>query len=83
MEFLKALTEETGGRAFYFDPRKDLKNSAELIAGYLRSSYVVGYSLPLEAKDDSARKVRVRLVNAHGREKYSVTSPTRYARTSK
>ncbi len=82
-EFLNTLTEVTGGRAFYPDPGKDLITSAELLAGYLRSQYVIGYSLPLEAKKGSMRKVRVKLVNAPGREKYSVTSPTRHAQPSK
>ncbi|HEX5735736.1 MAG TPA: VWA domain-containing protein [Blastocatellia bacterium] len=82
-EFMKSLTEATGGRTFYPDPGKDLKTSAELIAGYLRSQYVIGYSLPPGAKKDSAGKVRVKLVNAPGREKYSVTSPTRYAQPGK
>lgn len=83
IEFLRTLTEETGGRAFYPDPGKDLVTTAELMAGYLRSQYVIGYSLPLGAKKDSMRKVRVKLVNAPGREKYSVTSPMRDAQPSK
>jgi VWFA-related protein len=83
IEFLKTLTEETGGRAFYPDPGKDLMTSAELLASYLRSQYIIGYSLPIEAKVGSMRKVRVKVVNAPGRAKYSVTSPARHAQPSK
>lgn len=78
-EFLKTLTEETGGRSLYLETKEEMKASAELIASYLRSQYVIGYSPVQDAKKDSMRKVRVKISDGPNRDKYSVTFHTRYS----
>jgi VWFA-related protein len=80
-EFLKTITEETGGRSLYPETEKEMKASAELIASYLRSQYVIGYDPGQAAKKDALRKVRV-IIDGLNRDKYSITSRKRYSQSS-
>jgi Ca-activated chloride channel homolog len=79
VKFLKTLTEETGGRSLYLETREKMKASAELIASYLRSQYVIGYSPSQDAKNNSLRKVRVKIIDGPNRDKYSITCRLRYS----
>lgn len=78
-KFLKTLTEESGGRSLYPRTRADITASVELIVSYLRSQYVIGYSPKQGAKNNSLRKVRVKIIDGPNRDKYSVTCRQRYS----
>ena len=77
-ELLETLAEKTGGRSLYLETREELEASAGLISSYLRSQYVIGYSRSRDAKNDSPRKVRVKIIDKPDRDKYSITSRLHY-----
>lgn len=68
---LEEMAKETGGHAFLARTASDLETIANEIARALHTQYVIGYSpatQPAKGKD-SARKVRVKLIEAPGRGK--------------
>lgn len=77
--FLNALTKETGGRSLFPKSESELRESAELISSYMKSQYVIGYSVAESVGDGSLREIAVYLTKAPGREKYLVSARHRYA----
>lgn len=68
---LEEMAKETGGHAFFARSSSDLETIATDIARALHTQYVIGYNPIVKAgKDkDSARKARVKLLDAPGRGK--------------
>lgn len=77
---LEEMARESGGHVFFARSLSDLEAIATEIARALHTQYVIGYS-PLDQPGkvkDSARKARVKLVNAPGRAKLkAIVHPAR------
>ncbi len=56
---LDALTEATGGRAFYLNDVSEADNTAQLIAHEIRNQYTLAYSPTNQDLDGSYRKIKV------------------------
>lgn len=56
---LDAITEATGGRAFYLDDVSQADRTAQLIAHEIRSQYTLAYSPANQDLDGSYRKIEV------------------------
>jgi hypothetical protein len=71
--FLRSLAGETSGCAYFPKSTTDLANAASQILDYPRFQYIVEYSPTVSLDLPRKGKVRVKLVDALGRNKYSVS----------
>jgi Ca-activated chloride channel homolog len=62
-DFLRDISEQTGGRAFFPKDPADLSDAFAQIQEELRSQYLISYTPTNRSKDDSLRKVQVEIVN--------------------
>jgi Ca-activated chloride channel homolog len=62
-DFLRDISEQTGGRAFFPKKPADLSDAFAQIQDELRSQYLISYTPTNRSKDDSLRHVQVEIVN--------------------
>jgi VWFA-related protein len=62
-DFLKDISEQTGGRAFFPKDPTDLSAAFAQIQDELRSQYLISYTPTNRSKDDTLRKVQVEITN--------------------
>src|ERR1043166_779071 len=62
-DFLRDISEQTGGRAFFPKDPADLADAFAQIQDELRSQYLISSTPHNRSKDDSLRKVRVEITN--------------------
>ena len=62
-DFLKDLSEQTGGRAFFPKSADDLASAFAQIEQELRSQYLISYTPSNRARDGSFRKLRLEITN--------------------
>lgn len=66
VKLIDALTEETGGRAFYPKKVEDLNDAVKEIARDLGTQYVIGYQPANPLPADKYRKVQVKFAESPG-----------------
>jgi Ca-activated chloride channel family protein len=76
--FLEELAKETGGRAFIVESPSKLRDAALGLARHLHSQYVIGYNATCKPGKDAYCKVRVKLTDAPGRDKFKVIARAGY-----
>ena len=79
---LKALTRETGGRAFMAKNADDLMRSFAQIAHEIRSGYTIGF-VPSDTSRDGFRSIRVVVNTGDGRQLTARTRAGYYAEPSR
>jgi Ca-activated chloride channel family protein len=62
-DFLKDLSEQTGGRAFFPKTAEDLAAAFAQIEQELRSQYLISYTSSNRARDGSFRKLQIEITN--------------------
>lgn len=62
-DFLRDISEQTGGRAFFPKDPADLSAAFAQIQDELRSQYLISYTPTNRSKDDTLRKVQVEVTN--------------------
>lgn len=62
-DFLKDISEQTGGRAFFPKDPADLSSAFAQIQDELRSQYLISYTPTNRSADDRLRKVQVEITN--------------------
>jgi VWFA-related protein len=62
-DFLRDISEQTGGRAFFPKDPADLSAAFAQIQDELRSQYLISYTPTNRSKDDALRKVQVEITN--------------------
>ncbi|MDQ3133475.1 MAG: VWA domain-containing protein [Acidobacteriota bacterium] len=72
IKLIDALTEETGGRAFYPKKPEDLKAALNEIARDLGTQYVVGYRPANPLPADKYRKVQIKVADAPNNKRHAV-----------
>jgi VWFA-related protein len=60
---LRKIAEETGGRAYFPQHERDLREAFAQIQKDLREQYLVAYSPTNKARDGSYRKIEIQVVN--------------------
>ena len=60
---LRKIAEQTGGRAYFPQHERDLRDAFAQIQRDLREQYLVAYSPTNKARDGSYRKIEIQLVN--------------------
>lgn len=60
---LRKITEQTGGRAYFPQSEKELRDAFQQIQRDLREQYLVAYSPSNKARDGSYRRIRIEVVN--------------------
>lgn len=60
---LRKIAEKTGGRAYFPEHERDLRDAFTQIQRDLREQYLVAYSPSNKARDGSYRKIEIQLVN--------------------
>jgi Ca-activated chloride channel family protein len=60
---LRKIAERTGGRAYFPEHQRDLRDAFTQIQRDLREQYLVAYSPSNKARDGSYRKIEIQLVN--------------------
>jgi len=60
---LRKIAEQTGGRAYFPQHERDLRDAFAQIQKDLREQYLVAYSPTNKARDGSYRKIEIQLVN--------------------
>jgi Ca-activated chloride channel family protein len=78
VKLLEEMAKESGGYVFFARSSSDLEAIATKITRALHTQYVIGYTPTGTASKDSYRKVRVKLVDAPGRDKLKVIARPGY-----
>ena len=60
---LRKIAEKTGGRAYFPEHQRDLRDAFTQIQRDLREQYLVAYSPRNKARDGSYRKIEIQLIN--------------------
>src|ERR1041384_5748209 len=60
---LRKIAEQTGGRAYFSRPERDLNDAFAQIQRDLREQYLVAYSPSNKARDGSYRKIEIQVIN--------------------
>ena len=55
------MAEDTGGKYYYVEDPKDLEPAFRHVSDDLRTQYLIGYYAPPRGKDDSFRRIKVRM----------------------
>jgi Ca-activated chloride channel homolog len=66
------MSNDTGGKYFYVEDKKDLEPAFARVSDDLRTQYVLGYYAPQHGGDSAFRSVRVRMKNAALQDSYQV-----------
>jgi Ca-activated chloride channel homolog len=61
---LRKITEQTGGRAYFPQGERDLRDAFAQIQRDLREQYLVAYSPSNKARDGSYRRIQIEIVNS-------------------
>jgi Ca-activated chloride channel homolog len=77
------LSNDTGGKYYYVEDRKDLEPAFAHVSDDLRTQYVVGYYAPRGARDSSFRRITVRMKDPAMRGKFEMRYRTGYYADSK
>lgn len=75
---LKELAQETGGHVLFTGKNADLSEAATKVVSYLHTRYVIGYTPAGQPRKDPYRKVRVKLIEAPGRNQLKVITRPGY-----
>jgi Ca-activated chloride channel family protein len=75
---LVQLSNDTGGKYFYVEDKRDLEPAFARVSDDLRTQYVIGYYAPQRGRDTSFRAVRVRMKDPDLREKYELRHRSGY-----
>jgi Ca-activated chloride channel family protein len=62
-DFLRAISEQTGGRAFFPNTADELASAFLEIEQELRSQYLISYTSTNRSKDNSLRKLQIEITN--------------------
>jgi Ca-activated chloride channel family protein len=66
------MSNDTGGKYFYVEDKKDLEPAFARVSDDLRTQYVLGYYAPQHGGDSAFRSVRVRMKNAALQDNYQL-----------
>lgn len=66
------MSNDTGGKYFYVEDKKDLEPAFARVSDDLRTQYVLGYYAPQHGGDSAFRSVRVRMKNAALQDSYQL-----------
>jgi Ca-activated chloride channel homolog len=72
------MANDTGGKYYYVEEPKDLEPAFRKVSEDLRTQYLLGYYAPQEGKDNSLRKIRVRMKDPALEAKYKLRYRTAY-----
>lgn len=72
------MTRDTGGKYYYANEPKDLEPAFRHVSDDLRTQYLLGYYAPQRGKDDSYRRIEVRMTDEALRGKYELRYRTGY-----
>jgi len=72
------MANDTGGKYFYVEDKKDLEPAFARVSDDLRTQYVLGYYAPQGKRDVAFRSVRVRMKDVSLQEKYRVRHRSGY-----
>ncbi len=75
---LVQMSNDTGGKYFYVEDKKDLEPAFARVSDDLRTQYVLGYYAPQKGTDTSFRAVRVRMKDPELKGKYELRHRTGY-----
>jgi Ca-activated chloride channel family protein len=75
---LVQMSNDTGGKYFYVEDKKDLEPAFARVSDDLRTQYVIGYYAPQRGADTSFRAVKVRMKDAELRGKYELRHRSGY-----
>lgn len=75
---LMQMAEDTGGKYYYVQDPKDLEPAFAHVSDDLRTQYVLGYYAPQRGKDDSFRRIKVRMKDEGLRGAYDLRYRTGY-----
>lgn len=72
------MAEDTGGKFYYVEDKQDLEPAFQHVSDDLRTQYLLGYYAPERARDDSFRRIRIRLNDPAARAQYDLRYRTGY-----
>lgn len=72
------MANDTGGKYFYVEDKKDLEPAFARVSDDLRTQYVLGYYAPQSRSDSAFRSVRVRMKDTALRDKYQLRHRSGY-----
>jgi Ca-activated chloride channel homolog len=72
------MANDTGGKYYYVEEPKDLEPAFRKVSEDLRTQYLLGYYAPQEGKDNSLRKIRVRMKDPALEARYKLRYRTAY-----
>jgi Ca-activated chloride channel family protein len=72
------MAQDTGGKYYYVVDPKDLEPAFRHVSDDLRTQYLLGYYAPRRGKDNSYRRIEVRMEDAALRGKYDLRYRTGY-----
>jgi len=72
------MANDTGGKYFYVEDKRDLEPAFARVSDDLRTQYLLGYYAPQHKGDGGFRAVKVRMKDAALREKYQVRHRSGY-----
>ena len=75
---LVQMSNDTGGKYFYVEDKKDLEPAFARVSDDLRTQYVLGYYAPERGRDTSFRSVKVRMKDPELRGKYDLRHRSGY-----
>jgi len=75
---LVQMSNDTGGKYFYVEDKRDLAPAFARVSDDLRTQYVIGYYAPQRGADTSFRSVRVRMKDVELRGKYELRHRSGY-----
>jgi len=77
------MAEDTGGKYYYVVDPQDLEPAFRHVSDDLRTQYLLGYYAPKREKEDSYRRIKVRMADASLRDKYDLRYRTGYYASGK
>ena len=72
------MARDTGGKYYYANEPRDLEPAFRHVSDDLRTQYLLGYYAPQRGKDDSYRRIEVRMTDEALRGKYDLRYRTGY-----
>jgi Ca-activated chloride channel family protein len=72
------MARDTGGKYYYANEPKDLEPAFRHVSDDLRTQYLLGYYAPKRGKDDSYRRIEVRMEDSSLQGKYGLRYRTGY-----
>jgi Ca-activated chloride channel family protein len=72
------MAQDTGGKYYYAKEPKDLEPAFRHVSDDLRTQYLLGYYAPKRGRDNSYRRIEVRMEDSSLRDKYDLRYRTGY-----